>query len=175
MNPIHIPELEDFLAEARANQRAPDRLIVSGNWRDPVAAMGILKSLGQRYPEIQRISGGQLQTIARGVDPGESFAGSCWRSPVELTERRVLCAVIGIYFQGRIAPPRLRELQLKLRVICPAQAQLTVRAFQVSIPDLMAMTPAIQRWAAMRLYSTGTTFYEKINGQSSHRWTSAAV
>ncbi|MEQ9367374.1 MAG: hypothetical protein RIF32_24290 [Leptospirales bacterium] len=177
MHLIHIPELDDFLEAASANPRGPDRLIVSGNWRDPVAAIGILNSLGRRYPEIQRISGGQLQTIAR-KDPGERFAGSCWRSPpaqVELNERRVLCAVIGVYFHGRIAPPRLRELQLKLKLICPTQPQLIVRPFQISIPDLMATEPTISRWVATRLYSTGTTFYEKINGQSSHWGTSAAV
>ncbi|MCR9141979.1 MAG: hypothetical protein NXI24_06985 [bacterium] len=176
-NPIQIPELEEFLAQARAQPDAPDRLIVSGNWRDPEAAAGIFKSLGRRYPEIQRISGGQLQTLAC-KDPGESFSGSCWRLPPaqnEITERRVLCAVIGIYFHGRISPPRLRELQLKLKVICPAQPQLVVRVFQVGISELMAAEASVPRWVATRLYSTGCSFYEKINGMSSRWGTSAAV
>ncbi len=179
MNRIHIPELEEFLKANRASPRAPDRLIVSGNWRDPVAARGILQSLGQRYPEIQRISGGQLQSIATrdSENPGERITASCWRSPRywESNERTVLCAMVGVFFRSRISPPRLRELQLKLKVICPAQPHLTVRSFEIGIPDLMAMEPSIPRWVASRLYSTGTTFYEKINGMSSHWGTSAAV
>ena len=173
MNPIQIPELEEFLAASRTGRRAPDRLFVSGRWHNAKAAAGIFGTLGQRYPEIQRITGGQLQTIVP-TNPGEQFATSCWRSPVEVTERRVLCAVVGVYFHGQISPPRLRELQLKLRVICPTQPNVSVRPFLVSIPELTAMTPSIPRWVAMRLYSTGTMFYEKTNGQSSHRWTTAA-
>lgn len=165
-HPIQIPELDEFLAEQRTNGRA-ERLLVRSLWDNVSATAGAMRTIGRRMPEIQRIVGGRLQAL--GPDEnisagGESFAQSCWRRRVPAQSRRDLCGVLGIYFEDGVSPLRLRELQLKMKLLRPDQSGLPVRVFMIERGTLTALDPSIPRWVGLRLYSTGTLLYERRNG-----------
>lgn len=164
--PIQIPELDAFVAEKRRNDRA-ERLLVRSLWDNVSATAGAMRTVGRYMPEIQRIVGGRLQAL--GPDEnltagGESFAQSCWRRRVPAQSRRDLCGVLGIFFEDGVSPLRLRELQLKMKLLRPDQSGLPVRVFMIEQSILAALDPSIARWVAMRLYSTGTLLYERRNG-----------
>lgn len=178
MQAIHIPELETHLEQSRASPQYNQRLVVRGHWENSSASKGILRALGTGFPEIHRICGGQLQSFATDSTGMAGFSRSCWRLPAanDAVQPAVLCALLGVYIVGGISAPRLRELQLKLRVLCPVQADLSVRPFVIDVANLTAMPPSMARWVALRLYSCGSLLFERVNGHSGvspHGWTSA--
>jgi hypothetical protein len=165
MQDLRIPELDDFLTRG-----AGGRWALSPEWHNSGAASGIMRALGRVYPEIDRIAGAVVE-LRYGAPVGKrSFAQSCWRTSDGMRGgRRVAFALLGVFFGASMSPARLRELQLKARVLCPIQPDLPVYCFCRESPRATDVSASIPVAIQAALFERGMVFYRRSGDLSSDR------